>query len=371
MKLTAPPIQHATTKLTTELSNLDVDPAWDAFLSQQTGNHHLQCTQWAAVKKVNGWKSKRVTISKSQSIVGGAQILTRKIGYFGKVGYIPKGPVFQDDHPQIINSLILELKKIAKAERINGLIVQPFEPGIITEILINHGFRNCPIETSPTATVILDIRSELDEILANMSKGMRNKIRRGQTRGIQCRQGQKSDLPVFHQLLTQTAQRRGYSIFDIRYFERMWDILSATDSMQLFIAEYQGEPVAAQFCINRGNTVIAKQIGWSGAHPKRHPNEALDWFTIQWAKQQGYEFYDLEGINRADAEAIIQSEEIDYSSLDGPTQYKVRLGGNVTVLPTAFCFFTNPLLHLMYSRFGSSLAKTQFIQKAAGRFRTG
>ena len=109
----------------------------------------------------------------------------------------------------------------------------------------------------------------------------------------------------------------------------------------------------------------------AGRDPKRHPNEALDWFTIQWAKQQGYEFYDLEGINRADAEAIIQSEEIDYSSLDGPTQYKVRLGGNVTVLPTAFCFFTNPLLHLMYSRFGSSLAKTQFIQKAAGRFRTG
>ncbi len=93
--------------------------------------------------------------------------------------------------------------------------------------------------------------------------------------------------------------------------------------------------------------------------------------VIAVRKQQGYEFYDLEGINRADAEAIIQSEEIDYSSLDGPTQYKVRLGGNVTVLPTAFCFFTNPLLHLMYSRFGSNLAKTQFIQKAAGRFRTG
>ncbi|MDA7884869.1 aminoacyltransferase [bacterium] len=371
MKLTAPPIQQAANQLTTAISSLESDPAWDAFLTQQGCNHHLQCSQWAAVKKLNGWQSKRITIANSESIVGGAQILIRNIRYFGNIGYIPKGPVYQQDNPQIANSLIQQLKKMAKAERINGLIVQPFEPGIITETLLNHGFRNCPIETSPTATVILDIQNELDDILAKMSKGMRNKIRRGQTRGIQCRQGEKADLPAFHQLLAQTARRRGFSIFDLDYFEHMWDIFSPTESMQLFIAEYQGEPVAAQFCINRGNTIIAKQIGWSGAHPKRHPNEALDWFTIQWAKQQGYEFYDLEGISRADAESIVQSDEIDYSSLDGPTQYKIRLGGKVTILPTAFCFFTNPLLHSLYSRIGSHLARTQFMQKAAGRFRTG
>ncbi|MDE0936233.1 MAG: peptidoglycan bridge formation glycyltransferase FemA/FemB family protein [Mariniblastus sp.] len=371
MKLSQPPTRQVISKLKTTISSHDQDPAWESFLNELGPNHHLQSSLWSTVKKANGWKSKRITIANPQSIVGGAQILIRNIRYFGNIGYVPKGPIYQKDNPQIADSLIQQLKKLAKTERINGLIVQPFEPGIMTETLINHGFRNCPIETSPTATVILDIRSELDDILAKMSKGMRNKIRRGQTRGIQCRQGEKADLPAFHQLLTQTARRRGFTIFDLDYFEHMWDTFSPTNSMQLFIAEYQGEPVAAQFCINRGNTIIAKQIGWSGAHPKRHPNEALDWFTIQWAKQQGYEFYDLEGISRADAESIVQSKQIDYSSLDGPTQYKIRLGGKVTILPTAFCFFTNPLLHSLYSRIGSHLARTQFMQKAAGRFRTG
>ncbi|MCP4095577.1 MAG: peptidoglycan bridge formation glycyltransferase FemA/FemB family protein [Planctomycetaceae bacterium] len=371
MKLTVPPIPPIPNQLTTAISCVEQDSSWDAFLAERGGNHHLQCSQWAAVKKVNDWNAKRITLSNSQSVVGGAQILIRDVRYFGKIAYVPKGPVYRKDNPQIIDSLIQQLKNFAKTERINGLIVQPFESGIITESLANHGFRNCPIETSPTATVILDIRSELDDILAKMSKGMRNKIRRGQTRGIECRQGGKTDLPAFHQLLMQTAQRRRFTIFDLNYFEHMWDTFSPTNSMQLFIAEYQGEPVAAQFCINRGNTIIAKQIGWSGGHSKRHPNEALDWYTIQWAKQQGYEFYDLEGISRTDAESIVQSDQIDYSSLAGPTQYKIRLGGEVTILPTAFCFFTNPLLHSLYSRIGSRLARTQFMQKTAGRFRTG
>ncbi len=371
MKRTAPLIHQGANQLTTAISGLEPDPAWDEFLAQQSGNHHLQSSQWAAVKKMNGWNTKRITISNPQSVVGGAQLLIRKIRYFGKIAYIPKGPVYQKDDPQIADTLVQQFKKLAKTERINGLIVQPFEPGIITEILSNHGFRNCPIETSPTATVLLDIRCELDDILAKMSKGMRNKIRRGMTRGVTCRIGERKDLPVFHHLLRQTAQRRGFTTFDLEYFEHMWDTFLPTKSMQLFIADYQDEPVAAQFCIHCGNTIIAKQIGWSGKHSKRHPNEALDWFTIQWAKQQGYEFYDLEGINRSDAEAIVQSDRIDYASLEGPTQYKIRLGGEVAILPTAFCFFTNPLLRSLYSRIGTHLARTQFMQKTAGRFRTG
>ncbi|MCP4774811.1 MAG: hypothetical protein GY880_11280, partial [Planctomycetaceae bacterium] len=73
MKLTVPPIPPIPNQLTTAISCVEQDSSWDAFLAERGGNHHLQCSQWAAVKKANDWNAKRITLSNSQSVVGGAQ----------------------------------------------------------------------------------------------------------------------------------------------------------------------------------------------------------------------------------------------------------------------------------------------------------
>ena len=116
----------------------------------------------------------------------------------------------------------------------------------------------------------------------------------------------------------------------------------------MFIAEYEDEAVAAQLVVPFGDTVIAKQAGWSGRYGQRRPNEALDWATIKWAKAHGYRYYDLDGIDAQAAEMITQGGDLPESMRHSPTYYKIGFGGEVRLLPETQWYIFNPLLRILY-----------------------
>lgn len=344
---------------------------WDSFLKRSPSGHHVQSESWAMVKKFNGWKSIRLKVDRDKKTVGGAQVLIRPARGIGQVAFVPKGPVLDECDSEMSKSLLDQLIELTRKERIGALFVQPPETGIFESDLRNAGFRPCPIETTPDATTLVNLDAPLDEILARMSKSMRNGIRRSQRRGIEVRNGDRSDLPDFYRLLQATSQRRNYSIFPLEYFENMWDCLASNGDLQLFIAEFEGQPVTAQLCIIFGDTITAKQIGWSGEYRHQHPNEALDWFTIEWAKSRGIRYYDLEGIERAAAKALAEGRPLPAEFQDTPTSYKMKLGGEVRMFPGCWCRWSNPVLRTMYNRVGYSMLKRPLFKKVAERFRTG
>jgi lipid II:glycine glycyltransferase (peptidoglycan interpeptide bridge formation enzyme) len=365
-----PPINAEANGYSFAVSNGGHDPTWDSFLSEHESGHHVQTSLWSTVKAINGWKTERIKVTDGDTIVGGAQVLIRDVRYLGRVGYVPKGPVVKNSDQRIVNALIDRLRQLAITQRMRVLFVQPAANGVVESQLDTQDFVPCPIETAASATILVDLAPDLNEILARMTKSMRNGVRRGQKREITVREGNKNDLPTFHRLLSATSQRRGFSTFDQEYFRRMWEILEPSGCIKLFLAELDGEAVSAQFCIPFGDTVVAKQIGWSGEHARRHPNEALDWFTIRWAKENGYKFYDLEGIERPAAQAIISGQPLPQAFADSPTAYKLRLGGEVKLNPGAYCFVSNTVLRTLYNRVGFQFARWPIFQKAVSRFRT-
>ena len=156
------------------------------------------------------------------------------------------------------------------------------------------------------------------------------------------------NLATFHRLLVATSQRRGFTPFAKEYIGEMWRALSPPGYAKLFVAEYEGEAVAAQLVVPFGDTVIAKQFGWSGQHGQRQPNEALEWATIKWAKSRGYRYYDLEGIEPQAAEVLARGEKLPESMRQSPTFYKIGFGGEARLLPKTYCYLFNPLLRVAY-----------------------
>ena len=347
------------------------DSKWDGFLAKHPAGHHVQSSLWSAVKAAGGWSTKRITISEEADLLGGAQLLFRKIKLVGKVGYIPKGPVLIDGKEELAPQLLRKILELAEQLRIRVLFIQPPAYSGQVNHLADFGFASCPVETAPTATSLINLDESFDSILSRMRKGMRNQVRRSQKRGIVVREGTRDDLRTFHRLLTATGNRRGFSTFELSYFESMWDILEPAGWMKLFLSELDGEPVSAQVCVAFGDTVVAKQIGWSGEHRRLHPNEALDWFTIQWAKANDYRYYDLEGIDRPAAQALMDGQQVPEVFTGTPTAYKLRLGGEIQVYPTAYCRVANPLARFIYNRVGSQIADSSLFQKAVGQIRTG
>jgi hypothetical protein len=263
------------------------------------------------------------------------------------------------------------LRDVAVQRRMRMLFVQPpREARDLTCRLPAWGYAPWPVEVAPSATVLLDLRPDLDELLGRMSKSTRKGIRKSSRSGIQIREATVDDLPGFHRLLQMTGQRRGFTPYPLDYFQNMWRILAPRGYLKLFLSEYAGEAVSAQIVVPFRDRVIAKQIGWSGHHGERQPNTALDWATIQWAKARGYTWYDLEGIEPDVARGLLKGRPLPGALAETATAYKLRLGGDVVMCPGAHCFFPNPVLRAVYKGPGRWFASRGLIQRAALRFRT-
>ncbi len=352
------------------VSSAQDEPEWDAFLARTAGGHHVQSSLWARVKAAQGWRALRVVASQSGRIVGGVQLLMRPFRGLGMVGYAPKGPVIATNDPALALQLIQALRRLAKEQGILYLVAQPPVKGDPVEVCLpQEGFHRAGIEIAPTATTRVNLRPDLDAILARVRKKTRYGIRRSAASGITVRLGAREDIPIFHRLLSATGQRRGFTPFPLSYFIHMWEVLHPPGHLQILLAEYQGEPVSTNLVVAFGDTVTAKQGGWSGEYGKLRPNEAVDWGTIQWAKAAGYRYYDLEGIEPEAARAVHEGRPLPPSLHQTPTSYKLGYGGEVVEFPPAYGYISNSVLRWIYATAFSGIARSPLMQQALDRLR--
>ncbi len=331
----------------------------------------MQSSGWAEVKSGAGWRTSRVVERGSSGICGGAQILLREARFAGTVGYVARGPVLSSADPDLFLRLMDKIREFAHEADVSALFVQP--PGntkSLAGLLATRGFQPTPVEPAPAATLMIDLHADLDQILAGMRKSTRGNVRRSQRRGVVVRLGGSEDLPTFSRLNETSARRRGFTPYDQDYFVNMWRRLAPRRQLKLFLSEYRGEVVAAQLVIAFSDTVVAKYIGWSGEHGKVYPNEALDWATIEWAKSEGYHYYDLEGINKTAAEALLAGQPLPQTPRNGPTGYKCGLGGKVQLFAPSYCYIANRAVRWIHGQLGSRLTRSGALLPLINRFRT-
>ena len=331
------------------ISEAPSDPEWDAFLERTPGGHHVQTSLWAQLKAQLGWQAVRILARKNNEIVGGVQMLIRSYGPLGAVGHVPKGPVVTTGEPGLAQRIVTELQELAKKSGVRYLHVQPPNNGMdMVQLLQDQGFFPSVAKSMLPTTVLVNLRPDADDILAQMRKKTRYGIRRSAKDGIVVRSGSAQDLPIFHQLLLATGERQEFSPFAEDYFQAMWQIFHPPGYLKLLISEYEGEAVSAQLVMAFGDTATAKQFGWSGQHGVHRPNEALDWATILWAKERGCRYYDLEGIDPVAADAILAGEGLPEQFSQTPTSYKLGFGGEVVRFPDAYELINNPVLRVSY-----------------------
>lgn len=352
------------------VSEEESDPDWDAFVAIVPCGHHVQTSKWGQVKGVLGYRAMRVIVCRDGIIVAGGQVLVKRITPFVTVGYLPKGPLLSCWDPVLGEILIAELKRIIQANHIILLAVQPPSEGPeLNSVLITHGFRPSWLELAPTATILLDLMPELDQIQAQMKRQTRQNIRRSEREGMIVREGTEADLPIFYKLHLVTSLKQKFKPYPEDYFTRMWSVFSTQGLISLILAEYQGAPVSALLLVSFGNTVIAKTLGWSGQYAEHRPNDAVFWASIQWAKSHGYRCFDFEGINREGAEIIVGGQPLPEKLQHSPDFIKLGYGGKVALMPQSYYLVPSPLLRWPYHKiFGIKMPRPA-IYEQLDRFR--
>jgi peptidoglycan pentaglycine glycine transferase (the first glycine) len=220
--------------LEVNISTSSEDIMWDKFVTDCPGGHHVQTSLWSQVKAILGWDVIRITLTDKDEIVAGAQMLTNYFPILGKAGYITKGPLCRDQNPELVNSIIDQVISLCKVNHLRFLAVQaPNKGSYIETLLAMRKFRESKLELAPRASILLDLTKGEDGILSEVKRQTRQNIRRSIREGIHIREGSKSDIETFYDLHLLTSKRQNFLPYPKKYFERMWEILSPGNHIQL------------------------------------------------------------------------------------------------------------------------------------------
>ena len=348
-----------------------IEAEWDAFVAATEGGHHAQTSRWGEVQSRRGWDVTRlISCDGGGRMSGGVQILTRPVRGLGRVGYIDRGPLLADVGPRSARAAAEMLARFARDSGVTLMVVQPPDNAHeLHRVMRSAGFGPSHVKTSLAATTRLDLSLAPEDLMAGMKSKTRYNIRLGKRSGITVRVGERGDVRSFHEMLLQTAERQGFIANSESYLEDLFDTLGS--DCRIFIAEYEGRPVAGMLALTFGDAVVYKRGAWSGEEGKRRPNEVMHWEAISWAIDMGYRWYDFDGIEPEVAKAVLDGQKIPGEAIESVTRFKLGFGGELLLLPETSTYLPNRMLRFAHDRVYSRIAHVSLVKRLVKKARVG
>ncbi len=272
---------------------------WDAFVQEHPFSHPLQLSAWGRLKEAFGWESQRVGIVVGDNLIAGAQVLYRRLpGVPLKMAYIPKGPIVTWQDARQTQQLFAAIHQQARKR---GAVMLRIEPELSDDrqhrqLLFQQGFSPASHSIQPRTTVWIDLKQGEDEILARMKQKWRYNVRLARRKGVQVRPGDSADLERFISLMQLTGKRKEFSVHVPDYYRTFWKLFSPSGHALLFVAEFNGEMLAAIMVVLLGSRAYYFYGASGNKHRNLMPSHLLQWEAMRWAKVHGCVGYDLWGV---------------------------------------------------------------------------
>jgi len=329
---------------------------WDDFLTRTLGGDLVQSSAWARIKETSGMEVHRVVVRHDEEIVGGVQLLARRLPMLGAVAYAPYGPVVAPEATDAAVALLVDqLQRFCRVASVRALFVQLAQQGDrVAAALRGVGFEPSEMDVAPSATVRIDLAQSSEALLEAMSKHTRRDVRQSFREPIRVRFATRADLRPFYELYCCTAARQDFTPLPFRYLEDMWDELHPLGQLEILIADVNGVDVAGNMVSCFGDTVTGRWLGFDATRlPRRlRPNEALIWAAIGWARERGCRWLDVGGVDRATGP--IPVPWAGPGAVQQQVPLKLRFGGTPIVYPEPLELIVNPYLRTAYRIMGSN-----------------
>lgn len=261
----------------------------------------LQSWEWGEVKRSTGWDPIRLILEEGDELAGTcSMLLTNPARFIPAVSYAPRGPVLDYENEERLEVLIEAIRRSSREA-----FVFICDPGLTegaadSSKLGGHMRRVASAGfggVQPRNVMILDLTPELDKIMAGFKSKWRYNIRLAERKGVEITEGERDDVPAFHELLLETAARDGFTVRGLGYFETLWDQLAGPGLLKMLLARYQGRLVAGIILFCMGKRSVYTYGASSNEDRKVMPNHLIQWHAIRWAKENGYSIYDFRGVS--------------------------------------------------------------------------
>jgi len=315
--------------------------AWDQLVARTRNSDVAQLSAWANIRRLADYEPLYVLATSGDEILGGANVLRRRVRGLGRIGYLPYGPTIADELVTIRASVRQQLADMLRtlARSHAALFVQPPDGGEdITIELLQRGFRFSQAGIAPASTMRVDLTQSEDALRGNLTRRLRTWTRQWPERGVKVRVGDERDVPILARLAASTAHYQGFTPFPENYLEATYAELVRGGHVVLLLGELSGTPVAAELLTGCGGVLKSRITGMdrsSTEAAKLNVASAMIWEAISWGRANGYHAYDFGGLRAQSVVALRAPGPVDQDSLPGPDLFKTKFGGDVWTYPPA------------------------------------
>jgi peptidoglycan pentaglycine glycine transferase (the first glycine) len=266
----------------------DNQKTWDEEILSR-GGHPLQLWGWGEVKAAGNWQVRRVFVKDNDMVVGAAQLLVRPLPKpFKALTYIPRGPVCEAGQ----RASVLEVLAGYVRKTFGGVALS-IEPDW-EDMPVVPGWKESSNTIMIPRTLILDLRRNEEDLLADMNKKTRQYIRKSSNDVVVKQVKNREELVPCLAIYKQTASRAGFGIHDDQYYYDIFDKLG--DHSPVFVAQVAGETVAFLWLAISQKTAFELYGGMNDEGQRLRANYALKWETIRTMKKWGIARYDFNGL---------------------------------------------------------------------------
>jgi len=338
---------------------------WEDVVARHPAGHLLQTWAWGELKSRFGWRAVRIGIGAGGQPVAGAQVLLHTLPGGWNIAYAPRGPLVDWGDAGQVDVMLDEMHRLCRSRRCIFLKIEPSleDAGDTQAIIQLRGFQPFAPTVQPPRTILVDLSSDEESVLAAMKQKTRYNIRLAARKGVTVREGDTQDLPAFYRLLQATGRRDHFGIHGAGYYRAAFDLF-APRRAALLLAEVEGEPVAGLMDFRHGPTAYYLFGASSDTHRERMPTYLLQWEAMRWARTRGCCCYDLWGIPDTDKEVLeaqVAAGGARDDGLWGVYRFKRGFGGRVSRSIGALDYVYNRPLYRAY-RLWTSLRR----QRALG-----
>lgn len=310
------------------------DAAWDAFVEGSDTAFPLQMTAWAAAKAPYGWSAARVSADGGSGPIG-AQVLLRRLGpgpY--AMGYLPRGPVATAFDGPSVDAFTAALRDFARARRLTHLTADPGLEGTAHHPLLESaGWRRSdPVQLG--STQIIDLSETEEALWSDVYKSSRRYANGARKKGCYVEEVGAEGLPVFYQILVETAERSGFIARAIEAYGDVYRAFEREGKAHILIGYLpDGSAVSSKMILRSGGRASQLYGGLTDEGGAARSGHFFEWEAIVRSKAAGASIFDMWG-----------------RSTKGIAHFKQGFGGRVVEYGGTFDLVVNPLARSLYLR---------------------
>ncbi len=328
---------------------------WNAFLTSQPRGHLLQSYEWGELNQYLGGHIYRLGALEDGRLVGAMLLSVAPVPLPAAVRgvhfnwlYSVRGPTVERPDSPAFTALITYAHKVARGEHAVVLRVEPNiaddDPNMDVWLAAYHklGFHSNPISVHGRRSWVLDITPPAEKLLADCKMTWRQNIRAAERKGVTVREAiSDEDFDKYYELLTVTSERDAFFIHSKEYHKEILRHFASKGDAVLFLAEHEGEALAAKILIRFGDWCWDMFGASSNNKRNLKATYLLQYRCFLWAKSRGCHYFDFRTI----PEILEPGEE-----MWGVYEYKKGFGGFSRLNMPTQDYVYRPFIHSIWRK---------------------